>query len=218
MYRYGFDVDIVTDDGEVRVLENEVALINHADLKRLGDVVCVYFRARSRRGSHHGEECKQARRPHQAGRRPRGRGGDPPLRPRPQERRPFARRPRPRGTGQPLRQIQKIQALAPAPRARIAPPRGSPRTRASGCGSWCCPEASVHSQDASAGFRLHDAADLRAIDQHVIVIVAPLAGRAGKRGALEDQRGQLYERHIHIRMVSVVIGAPSPSPPPPHAP
>ena len=31
-----FYVDIVTDDGEVRVLENEVARINDADLKRLG--------------------------------------------------------------------------------------------------------------------------------------------------------------------------------------
>src|SRR5262245_14445264 len=69
----------------------------------------------------------------------------------------------------------------------------------------CQPETLAHHASTLAAARRprlsHDAADNYAFGKHVIIIVTPLAGQAGSRGALEDYQGQCFllsrERRLH---------------------
>jgi len=71
-------------------------------------------------------------------------------------------------------------------RTRPSRPRVSAHSRRSACG----PRAGHRPASiamASPRARRHDAADNYAVSKHVIVIIAPLAGQAGSRGALKDR-------------------------------
>src|SRR6516165_7677618 len=66
-------------------------------------------------------------------------------------------------------------------------PRASARSRRSACGlRGGRRPASIAMAGLPAPLRLHDPADDFALTQHVVVVLAPLAGQAGSRRAFED--------------------------------